>query len=79
MSPNAAIIDRDALIEALRAGRLGGFALDLVYQEPMPEDDELLQLDNVILTPHMGGSPRFNGLNDLEELITGLARAQLAT
>jgi glyoxylate reductase/D-3-phosphoglycerate dehydrogenase len=40
----------------------------------MAEDDELLRLDNVIITPHMGGSPRFNGLNDLEELITGLAR-----
>ena len=41
----------------------------------MPDDDELLTFDNVILTPRMGGSPRFNGLNDLEELITGLARA----
>jgi len=71
---DAAIIERDALIEALRAGRLGGFALDPLYQEPLPEDDELLRLDNVILTPHLGGSPRFNGLNDLEELITGLAR-----
>jgi glyoxylate reductase/D-3-phosphoglycerate dehydrogenase len=41
----------------------------------MLEDDELLRFDNVVITPHMGGSPRFNGLNDLEELITGLARA----
>jgi phosphoglycerate dehydrogenase-like enzyme len=71
---DAAAIERGALIEALRAGRLGGFALDPAYQEPMAEDDELLALDNVILTPHMGGSPRFNGLNDLEQLITGLAR-----
>jgi phosphoglycerate dehydrogenase-like enzyme len=71
---DAAIIDRDALIEALRAGRIGGFALDPLYQEPLPADDELLRLDNVILVPHMGGSPRFNGLNDLDELITGLAR-----
>jgi phosphoglycerate dehydrogenase-like enzyme len=71
---DAAIIDRDALIEALRSGRIGGFALDPLYQEPLPPDDELLRLDNVILVPHMGGSPRFNGLNDLEELITGMAR-----
>jgi phosphoglycerate dehydrogenase-like enzyme len=71
---DAAIIDRDALIEALRSGTIGGFALDPLYQEPLPADDELLGLDNVILVPHMGGSPRFNGLNDLEELITGLAR-----
>jgi phosphoglycerate dehydrogenase-like enzyme len=72
---DAAIIDRDALLEALRSGRLGGFALDPLYQEPMADDDALLALPNVILTPHMGGSPRHNGLNDLEDLITGLARA----
>ncbi|MBM3529369.1 MAG: hypothetical protein FJX62_14860 [Alphaproteobacteria bacterium] len=71
---DAAIVDRGALIEALRSGRVGGFALDPLYQEPMAEDDELLAIDNVILVPHMGGSPRSNGLNDLEELITGLAR-----
>ena len=71
---NAAIINRDALIETLRAGRLGGVALDVHYQEPVPDDDELLKFDNVILTPRMAGSPRFNGLNDFEQLITGLAR-----
>jgi len=38
------------------------------------DDDELLAFDNVILTPHMAGSPRSNGLRDMEELITGLAR-----
>jgi phosphoglycerate dehydrogenase-like enzyme len=72
---NAPVINRDALIEALRSGRLGGAGLDVLYQEPLPADDVLLTFDNVILTPRMGGSPRFNGLDDLEELITGLARA----
>jgi phosphoglycerate dehydrogenase-like enzyme len=62
------------LIETLRGGRLGGVALDVHYQEPVPDDDELLTFDNVILTPRMAGSPRFNGLNDFEQLITGLAR-----
>ena len=71
---NAAIINREALIEALRAGRLGGAALDVQYQEPMADDDELLAFDNLILTPRMAGSPRFNGLKDFEQLITGLAR-----
>ena len=71
---NAAIINRDALLEALRAGRLGGVALDVHYQEPVADDDPLLGFDNVILTPRMAGSPRHNGLNDFEELITGLAR-----
>jgi phosphoglycerate dehydrogenase-like enzyme len=71
---NAPIINRDALIEALRAGRLGGVALDVHYQEPVPDDDELLSFDHVIMTPRMAGSPRFNGLKDFEQLITGLAR-----
>ena len=71
---NAPIINREALLEALRAGRLGGAALDVHYHEPVPDDDELLDFDNVILTPRMAGSPRFNGLKDFEQLITGLAR-----
>ncbi len=41
---NAPIINREALIEALRAGRLGGVALDVHYQEPVPDDDELLSV-----------------------------------
>jgi phosphoglycerate dehydrogenase-like enzyme len=71
----ADLVDRDALIAALRSGRLGGFALDPLYEEPGRSDDELLQFGNVILVPHMAGSPRTNGLADLEELIVGLAGA----
>jgi phosphoglycerate dehydrogenase-like enzyme len=71
---NPNIVNRAALIEALHAGRLGGFALDPLYEEPGRDDDELLAFNNVILTPHMAGSPRTNGLQDFEELITGLAR-----
>jgi phosphoglycerate dehydrogenase-like enzyme len=71
---NAPIVNRESLLETLRAGRLGGVALDVFYREPVPDDDELLSFGNVILTPRMAGSPRFNGLNDFEELITGLAR-----
>jgi phosphoglycerate dehydrogenase-like enzyme len=71
---NAPLIHRDALLEVLREGRLAGFALDVHYEEPVADDDELLAFDNVILTPRMAGSPRVNALNDFEELITGLAR-----
>jgi len=70
----AEVVERDALIAALRSGQLGGFALDPLYEEPGRADDELLALDNVILTPHLAGSPRWNGLRDIEDLITGLAR-----
>jgi phosphoglycerate dehydrogenase-like enzyme len=71
----ADVVARDALIAALAAGHLGGFALDPPYEVPGRGDDELLSFDNVVLTPHMGGSPRTNGLRDIEELITGLAAA----
>lgn len=69
------LIDRDALIEALRGGRLGGAALDVYYEEPLANDDPILEFDNVLITPHLAGSPRFNGLNDFEDLIAGLAEA----
>jgi phosphoglycerate dehydrogenase-like enzyme len=67
------IIDRAALIEALASGRLGGFAMDLPYDEPGREDDPLLGYPNVIVTPHLGGSPRFNALDDFQEMLLGMA------
>jgi glyoxylate reductase/D-3-phosphoglycerate dehydrogenase len=72
---NPHAIDRAAVLEALRAGRLGGFALDPQYEAPGRDDDELLDFDNVILTPHLAAQPRFNALNDLADLIEGLAKA----
>jgi glyoxylate reductase/D-3-phosphoglycerate dehydrogenase len=74
----AEIIDRQALLEVLRSGRLGGFALDSLYEEPGRSDDELLSFGNVILTPHMAGSPRTNGLKDIEEVINGIAHGLAA-
>ena len=70
----ADVVDRDALIEALASGRLAGFALDPLYEEPGRPDDELLRFDNVILTPHIASQPRFNLLADIEDVIVGLAR-----
>jgi phosphoglycerate dehydrogenase-like enzyme len=74
----AELIDRAALLDALQSGHLGGFALDPLYEEPGRPDDELLSFDNVILTPHMAGSPRFNGLQDIEDVVEGLAGALAA-
>jgi phosphoglycerate dehydrogenase-like enzyme len=71
----AEAVERNALIGALRSGHLGGLALDPLYEEPGRADDELLAFDNVILTPHIAGSPRSNGLRDIEHMMTGLAQA----
>jgi D-3-phosphoglycerate dehydrogenase / 2-oxoglutarate reductase len=46
------IVDTDALVDALQAGRLHGAGIDVVVPEPIPADHPLTQLDNVILTPH---------------------------
>ena len=50
-----ALIDEAALADALRNGRVGGAGLDAFVQEP-PADSPLLEADNVVLTPHIGGS-----------------------
>jgi phosphoglycerate dehydrogenase-like enzyme len=65
----ADIVEREALIEALSSGRLGGFALDPLYEAPGRRDDALLAFDNVIITPHLAAQPRFNALDDMRDLI----------
>lgn len=68
----AEIVERSAVIAALRSGRLGGYALDPLHEAPGRDDDELLGFDNVLLTPHIAAQPRFNALNDIADLMTGL-------
>lgn len=69
------LVDRAALLETLRAGRLGGLGLDPHYDAPGRPDDPLLAIGNVVVTPHIAAAPRFNSLDDFEELLLGLDRA----
>jgi len=50
------IIDEQALVTAIKEGRVAGAALDVFEKEPVAADSELLKLSNVIVTPHLGAS-----------------------
>lgn len=50
------IIDEAALINAIKIGVVSGASLDVFEKEPLPADSELLKLDNIIITPHLGAS-----------------------
>ena len=49
-------MDQDALIRTLQTGKIAGAALDVFEQEPLPRDNPLWQLENVIISPHIAGA-----------------------
>jgi phosphoglycerate dehydrogenase-like enzyme len=54
------VLDEAALIEHLQAGRIAGAGLDIFSQQPLPPDNPLWHMPNVIITPNVGGrSDRF--------------------
>jgi glyoxylate reductase len=52
------IVDQAALYEALKSGIIKAAALDVVEKEPIPSDDPLLKLDNVVFSPHVGSATK---------------------
>ena len=50
-----AVVDQQALVEALSEKRLAGAALDVFTQQPLPTDSPLYGMENVLLSPHMAG------------------------
>ncbi len=51
-----AVVDTDALYEALSIGRIAGAGVDVTQPEPLPRNHPLLRLSNLVLTPHLGSA-----------------------
>ncbi|HSU04829.1 MAG TPA: D-2-hydroxyacid dehydrogenase, partial [Acetobacteraceae bacterium] len=67
-------VDEPALIEALRAGRIVGAALDTTVQEPLTESSPLWAMPNVLITPHTAGETRRYEDNVIDILLDNLDR-----
>jgi D-3-phosphoglycerate dehydrogenase len=70
----AGLHDVDALVDALRRGHLGGAGLDHVDGEVLPAGHPLLDLPNVVLTPHIGGATYDTEVNQTTMVVEDLAR-----
>lgn len=69
-----ATIDEIALVQALRAGVLGGAALDAWTTEPLPADDPAWSLPNMIVSPHISGSSSVGRTRGLQLFVENLLR-----
>jgi phosphoglycerate dehydrogenase-like enzyme len=67
------LIEEGALVKALQQRWITGAALDVYEQEPLPSTSPLLSMDNVVLTPHIGGAT----VETREEMVTTVAKNTL--
>jgi glyoxylate reductase len=66
------IVDQQALVSALRAGRIGGTGLDVTDPEPIKPHDPLFELPNVVITPHIGSASHATRLKMAELAVDNL-------
>jgi phosphoglycerate dehydrogenase-like enzyme len=71
------VVDEAALAEALAAGRLSGAGLDAFGDEPLPADSPFWGLDNVVITPHIGGQAGDHNRRKFAELVRDNTRRYL--
>ena len=68
------ILDEEALVQALRTGRLRGAGLDVFAREPLPEGHPLWELENVLLTPHVSAVSRHFWRRQTDLIVENLQR-----
>ena len=68
------IVNGDALVRALTSGHLGGAALDVAPEEPLPPEHPLWSFDNVVMTPHTAGASQHRAPRNVARFCTNLHR-----
>lgn len=78
------LVDDEALVRAVRSGKLAGAGLDGVEREPLPAGDSLLTEPNIIVTPHIGGGAADIGdvimpmlVQDIQDFAAGIEPAHV--
>lgn len=70
----ARLVDEEALVQALKDRKIQGAALDVFYEEPLPEKHPLLALDNVTITSHIAGASGDTKINSFTIIFDELVR-----
>lgn len=68
------VVDEPALVAALREGRIGGAALDVTADEPLPQDSPLWDMPQVLITPHTAGETHSYEDNVLDMMMENIER-----
>ena len=63
------MVEEDALVSALRSGDIAGAGLDVFETEPLGADADLLELENVVLTPHVAGTTAESRAETIDRLV----------
>jgi glyoxylate/hydroxypyruvate reductase A len=69
-----AVVDQEALIDSLRAGRIAGACLDVFADEPLPADSPLWDMPNVIVSPHSASTVSSENASLVDLFIDNLGR-----